>query len=1126
MAYDPDEQNENELTPDDIQRKESELGSGYNDHDLNPFGKYHRDRRGDRQQGLREASDAQDEKEWDDLKDRIGETAGFYKPNKGKDDSESEEGGGAGAAAGAGFYKGEEKDSRFSFRKGGGGQSSGGLKKRGMQLGIAGGVVGLVGTLGLFSSFLNTFRLDHAMKNIDKKAYQRLSSSLDVRNKYLMRSYIKARITEFEGDANHDNVFFKANKVETNHPMTDWYRTLRKNGFEEKVLNKQGVYFTTLMDKNGKIGWANVKGNDSIDPKIIEKYDGTNGKPDLFKIDNTNFNDVLNKIDPDDLDAIFTVDKFDSHKSTRGAVKKIVNDEVPWFRVVKRRHIRKDIHNVTGIKNWRFFEKSRDKVAAKKQDIKNKVYNKFVDKFYGSNPNSAALLKCLFSDGKCASTDDSESGDGHGTPNGDDPELKDEDVSKETTKDGDGKTQTADKNLETKATASEVESVTKEAISDEANDATAKGLSKEAGEKFARASASKRIIYYLIAKVTGQGVEEVLKNSVPIPDPTKIWTWAKRIAKLDGLLGKGGNSKISKMVKNARRAQLIGIFGTLAMSNDQIKSGKLVGDELNDFFAMTANLGNSEGWGVLSGQISPEEAKKSSPQKDAYCKEDFVPKSTDFAYFCNSKRPDSGGKAEEISKAYSGSIGIALGPIASVVNKVEETIIGTIFNKATDLVGKPIEAATQPLVNAAMGSDFGQKIGDIIGTLMGRLMDWLGAGPMFDGTGNDIGNLIVAGGVAQAESTSRASGAFKSTPQSAAYSDDLSAKYAAEVRKNQSFSERYFSLESPDSVASTALFAATNTSASSFMTKIGSVFSSFPRYFGSAMSGKLFAQSNNGATDLTGWAGSGRYDIPQQCIDFEPTSPLQGGANYYNGTNYFNVTGQTDLDYASARDNDKFYQKVYAWAGTDNNRLDQVQTIWNCWLLDARAMGGIGFPFGYNQDAGYDPAAGTGNSSTPGGGESGILAPGALAWPTRAQGSVISSCYGPRGTGFHRGLDISGPLDLPIFAAADGTVSVSPDPSGYGPNYVIITHADGTSTSYGHMNSTTVKSGDQVKQAQQIGVMGYQGHVEPPGPGGNHLHFNVYPVGKSNIYNAGVDPLKNGLVVPPGVNNRAGCPTS
>ncbi len=118
----------------------------------------------------------------------------------------------------------------------------------------------------------------------------------------------------------------------------------------------------------------------------------------------------------------------------------------------------------------------------------------------------------------------------------------------------------------------------------------------------------------------------------------------------------------------------------------------------------------------------------------------------------------------------------------------------------------------------------------------------------------------------------------------------------------------------------------------------------------------------------------------------------------------------------------------------------------------------------------------------------------------------------------HSGMDISGSTSAPgidnIIATLDGVVVypsttttfcysfIDPGCGGQLGNYVVIQHADGNFSVYGHMHQSTilVKAGDTVKQGQVIGKMGSSGMST-----GTHLHFEIR-VGVNNR-SAGVDPL-------------------
>lgn len=89
----------------------------------------------------------------------------------------------------------------------------------------------------------------------------------------------------------------------------------------------------------------------------------------------------------------------------------------------------------------------------------------------------------------------------------------------------------------------------------------------------------------------------------------------------------------------------------------------------------------------------------------------------------------------------------------------------------------------------------------------------------------------------------------------------------------------------------------------------------------------------------------------------------------------------------------------------------------------------------------------------------------------------------------HNGIDIAGPIGLPILAAREGTVTLVRGGSGwnggYG-NYVVITHENGIKTLYAHMNTIKVNQGERVARGEQVGTLGNTGRSTGP-----HLHFEV-----------------------------------
>jgi murein DD-endopeptidase MepM/ murein hydrolase activator NlpD len=87
---------------------------------------------------------------------------------------------------------------------------------------------------------------------------------------------------------------------------------------------------------------------------------------------------------------------------------------------------------------------------------------------------------------------------------------------------------------------------------------------------------------------------------------------------------------------------------------------------------------------------------------------------------------------------------------------------------------------------------------------------------------------------------------------------------------------------------------------------------------------------------------------------------------------------------------------------------------------------------------------------------------------------------------FHTGIDLVETFGSPVFAADDGIVAlVGSSSSGYG-TYVVIAHAGGLDTLYGHLSTALVKAGQTVTQGTPVGLEGSSGNSTGP-----HLHFEL-----------------------------------
>ena len=96
----------------------------------------------------------------------------------------------------------------------------------------------------------------------------------------------------------------------------------------------------------------------------------------------------------------------------------------------------------------------------------------------------------------------------------------------------------------------------------------------------------------------------------------------------------------------------------------------------------------------------------------------------------------------------------------------------------------------------------------------------------------------------------------------------------------------------------------------------------------------------------------------------------------------------------------------------------------------------------------------------------------------------------------HAGLDFAAPQGTPIYATANGVVSISGNKgNGYG-NHVVINHGYGYQTLYGHMVKVKASPGQKVSRGEVIGWVGSTGKSTGP-----HCHYEVHKNGNK------IDPV-------------------
>ena len=109
----------------------------------------------------------------------------------------------------------------------------------------------------------------------------------------------------------------------------------------------------------------------------------------------------------------------------------------------------------------------------------------------------------------------------------------------------------------------------------------------------------------------------------------------------------------------------------------------------------------------------------------------------------------------------------------------------------------------------------------------------------------------------------------------------------------------------------------------------------------------------------------------------------------------------------------------------------------------------------------------------------------------------------PRSSAPHNGVDLAIPSGTPVSSPADGEVIVANiNGNSMCGGTIRIKHANNIVTGYCHIKQVDVKTGDQVKQGQVVGLSGGgAGDIGKGNSTGPHLHFTV------TVNNSVVDPV-------------------
>ena len=117
-----------------------------------------------------------------------------------------------------------------------------------------------------------------------------------------------------------------------------------------------------------------------------------------------------------------------------------------------------------------------------------------------------------------------------------------------------------------------------------------------------------------------------------------------------------------------------------------------------------------------------------------------------------------------------------------------------------------------------------------------------------------------------------------------------------------------------------------------------------------------------------------------------------------------------------------------------------------------------------------------------------------FTWPAKGR---ISGVYGsqrvlngePRRP--HYGVDVAAPTGSPVYAPADGLVTLSYEDMFYSGGTLILDHGHGLSSTFLHMSKLVVEEGVYVKRGDKIGEIGATGRATGP-----HLDWRMNLLGR------------------------------
>lgn len=779
---------------------------------------------------------------------------------------------------------------------------------------IISSMAALLSLVGGFGG-LATLNLANFMANIEKKGFARYQVDLNGRSSKWIVAYAALRFGEVNdpklAPRDRDNILFRSDRVDHNRPLTDWYKTMRASKFEKEVFEKHGIKFTSVAYRDGNIikfrpGHITVNGDKKVtfDPKTL-------GYNELDALSEGKVNDLNGR-----MREFVEVKVYDSDKEGRAALRQLIREEKPgWYRAAKRYALRRDISNMIGVRRWSFFENTRRDVRENIAKRRNKVVQKFVDRALPADGKSGKFVECLFGLGSCSGGTDTANPDNQLNPSGaqDTSEAK-----TETGPDG------------------------KPVVDANGNPVQ---LGDGTGEATARAASDG-------ASTAGKSVAEALPK---VLKAVSVAALIDMVAKFDRAVH---DHKLSKVVTQAKTQYAVGVYTTLETANAQHKTGKLSSQEFSDFMSQYGNLSNSDAQTTVinpkKGGATASAASTSyvdAKNKKEFCSEEHQAEmakpenkkaaEAEHQYLCDKDVIGGKTRASAFEAGWNSGPGAILHPFLAAY----ESALGGIFDVFNAVIGKVVGAlltvtGTKGTVESVAKWGAAKAI-----NFAGANMD-IGNAPS-----GRVGNIALEGAGAAGEASMRDQGAAETTPATALLATKNYLAYQAEETKTSSFSERYFALSNPSSLASKGLpfLANLNTFHIGF-SNIGSIFSTIASPLNSLTlsTGAASKQpSNDDGYAAARFAQIDTYDFPKECLDPSPLDMTPANSTNADEMAIFTVD---ELNWDTMQDKQAWgkalYDKIGSVYGKDKSEEIAVK-VYNCALLDDTVKGNIGSPYGY-----------------------------------------------------------------------------------------------------------------------------------------------------------------------------------